>query len=64
MKKGEKAVIRCASEYAYGEKGAPPNIPANATLNFEVELLSWKSFKDINRKYKGLCLLYIDGNIR
>ncbi|CAD7701085.1 unnamed protein product [Ostreobium quekettii] len=47
MKKGEKAVLTCAPKYAYGEAGSPPKIPANATLDFEVELLGWKSVKDI-----------------
>lgn len=42
MKKGEKSILRCKSEYAYGEHGSPPKIPGGATLNFEVELFSWK----------------------
>jgi FKBP-type peptidyl-prolyl cis-trans isomerase len=48
MKKGEKAILTCQPDYAYGAAGSPPTIPANATLNFEVELLSWKSSKDIS----------------
>lgn len=36
MKKGEKCVLTCAPEYAYGKVGSPPNIPPNATLVFEV----------------------------
>eukprot|EP00440_Ansanella_granifera_P013021 gb/GFBE01014145.1/.p1 GENE.gb/GFBE01014145.1/~~gb/GFBE01014145.1/.p1 ORF type:complete len:326 (+),score=133.02 gb/GFBE01014145.1/:1-978(+) len=42
MKKGEKCILRCASDYAYGDHGSPPKIPGGATLNFEVELFSWK----------------------
>lgn len=36
MKKGEKSILTCAPEYAYGASGSPPNIPPNATLLFEV----------------------------
>lgn len=36
MKKGEKAILTCAPEYAYGAAGSPPNIPPNSTLLFEV----------------------------
>lgn len=39
MKKGEKSVLTCAPEYAYGASGSPPNIPPNATLLFEVTQL-------------------------
>ncbi|GLI70658.1 hypothetical protein VaNZ11_015595 [Volvox africanus] len=48
MKKGEKSVLICKPEYAYGAQGSPPKIPPNATLHFEVELLSWRSTKDIS----------------
>mmetsp|Transcript_98830 Transcript_98830/g.283900 ORF Transcript_98830/g.283900 Transcript_98830/m.283900 type:complete len:336 (+) Transcript_98830:66-1073(+) len=42
MKKGEKCILRCTSDYAYGDRGSPPKIPGGATLNFEVELFNWK----------------------
>jgi peptidylprolyl isomerase len=38
MKKGEKAMLRCRADYAYGQHGQG-TIPANATLNFDVELI-------------------------
>ena len=47
MKKGEVAVLTCTADYAYGKQGSPPTIPPDATLQFEVELLKWKSSKDI-----------------
>ena len=47
MRKGERAYLTCAPEYAYGKSGSPPKIPADATLVFEVELLSWKSHNDL-----------------
>ncbi|OQS01583.1 peptidyl-prolyl cis-trans isomerase [Achlya hypogyna] len=41
MKIGERAMLTCAPEYAYGASGSPPKIPANATLQFDVELLGF-----------------------
>lgn len=39
MNLGEKAELTIAPDKAYGAIGNPPNIPGNATLIFEVELL-------------------------
>ena len=40
MKVGGKARLVCPPETAYGAAGAPPDVPPNAILDFEVELLS------------------------
>ena len=42
MKPGGTARLTCPAAIAYGEKGAGGVIPPNATLMFEVELLSVK----------------------
>ena len=42
MNKGELARLTCPPEFAYGARGFPPVIPANSTLFFEVELLSYQ----------------------
>jgi len=39
LKVGTKAKIVCPADIAYGASGAPPLIPGNAVLTFEVELL-------------------------
>jgi len=43
MRVGERAILRCRADFAYGEKGSPPKIPANAALDFVVQL------KEINQ---------------
>ncbi|CAH9091252.1 unnamed protein product [Cuscuta epithymum] len=45
MKVGEVAVITCKPEYAYGTAGSPPDIPPEATLVFEVELVACRPRK-------------------
>ena len=40
MKPGGKAKLTCPPATAYGERGAGGVIPPNATLNFDIELLS------------------------
>lgn len=39
LRVGEKARVTCPPATAYGARGAPPRIPPNATLIFEIELL-------------------------
>ena len=41
LSKGSKAKFTCPPDMAYGEEGAGEVIPANATLNFEVEVVGF-----------------------
>ncbi|GJT45203.1 peptidyl-prolyl cis-trans isomerase FKBP20-1 [Tanacetum coccineum] len=45
MKVGNVAKITCKSDYAYSSVGSPPEIPPDATLIFEVELLACRPRK-------------------
>jgi FKBP-type peptidyl-prolyl cis-trans isomerase len=56
MKKGEKCILSCKPDYAYGSRGVGP-IPPNSTLDFEVELLDWTDKDDDVGMLPGLLLL-------
>lgn len=53
MSVGQRAKLTCSPDYAYGNKGHPGIIPPNATLIFDVELLSLEWFNALH------CLLLI-----
>lgn len=39
MSVGQRAVLTCSPDFAYGERGYPGIIPPNSVLQFDVELL-------------------------
>ena len=43
MAPGEVASFTVRSDYAYGWEGKPPKIPVDATLRFDIELISWQA---------------------
>jgi FK506-binding protein 4/5 len=58
---GEKCKVTLLPDYAYGVAGSPPKIPPNATLVFEIELLSFESEKDLNKDGGVLKAVVSDG---
>ena len=42
LHKGQKAIITCPPEYAYGDAGMGDVIPGGATLTFEVKVIDFK----------------------
>ncbi|XP_057437886.1 70 kDa peptidyl-prolyl isomerase-like [Lotus japonicus] len=47
MKKGERAIFKMPPNLAYGGAGSPPLIPPNATLIYDIEMLSWSTIRDL-----------------
>ena len=54
MKIGEKCKLTIQSKYGYGESGAGADIPPNATLIFEIELISFEAKKSLGEKEEYL----------
>jgi len=56
MAPGEVSTFTVRSDYAYGWEGKPPNIPVDATLRFEIELIGFelpaKRVEDMSHKQK------------
>lgn len=47
MKQGETCILRCAPDYAYGDRETG-SIPPNSSLDFEVELLDWDNWQTLS----------------
>ncbi|XP_016203543.1 peptidyl-prolyl cis-trans isomerase FKBP62 isoform X2 [Arachis ipaensis] len=59
MKKGERVILTVKPEYAFGENGRPASgdegaVPWNASLQIDLELVSWKAVCDITKDKKVL----------
>jgi FK506-binding protein 4/5 len=53
MRKGEKCILVCKPEYAYGKVRVGP-VPANSTVEYHVELLGWENQ---NQNQSGIAIL-------
>ncbi|KAJ9437575.1 FK506-binding protein 59 [Diplonema papillatum] len=50
MRKGERSLLSIHHSLAYGEEGRVPTIPPAATLQFDIELISWSTGTDVSDK--------------
>jgi len=60
MLEGETARLLCAPAYAFGAAGAPPKVPANATVDCTLELIS---FVDKTEKWASLADQYTGSDV-
>lgn len=47
LRQGEKAIITCPPDYAYGDKDIADKVPANSTVTFQLELIEIVSEKKL-----------------
>ncbi|KAF5831361.1 hypothetical protein DUNSADRAFT_13203 [Dunaliella salina] len=47
MKEGERASLLIQPQYAYGEQGRDGLVPPNASVEVDLELVSWKKVEDV-----------------
>lgn len=50
MHRNEIAEVTISPEYAYGDSDEVPNVPANSTLVYEIELTGWDERVDASRR--------------
>ncbi|KAK4404124.1 Peptidyl-prolyl cis-trans isomerase FKBP65 [Sesamum angolense] len=66
MKKGEKVLLTVKPQYGFGEKARPATgdelyVPPNATLQINLELVSWKTVSDVSNDQKILKKILKEG---
>lgn len=54
MSKGQKSKVTIPPEWAYGAEGYPPVVPPNATIIYEIELMSFSSIGTMNLAELGM----------
>lgn len=49
MRRGERARVRVAPQYGYGEAGnfSFPTVPSNAALEYDVDLVDWEEVDEV-----------------
>lgn len=66
MKKGETVLLNVKPQYGFGEKGKPASggegaVPPNATLNVDLELISWKTVSSVTDDKKVMKKILKEG---
>ena len=41
MKIGERAILKCSPDYAYGSSGIPAVIPPDSNVEIDIKIVAW-----------------------